>query len=172
MPPSRQPVAAKKSPKAQAPSPTLVRKARALALLWGVVAIVYGGLAWHYGVRQVMMVAYSEAVFDRHDYWEVMAFAIGFGLVAAGALCCAVGALLNRWYYREFHMDKIWMVAALLATLTFPAPLFMPDSMKPRLGAARMFSLFGLVEVGQVFALIFLAAVLAVPLQKREADEG
>ncbi len=169
MPASRQPIAAKTRPRAQAPSPALARKGVALALLWGAVAIVYGGLAWHYGLRQAL-ITYSSVTFDHHYFWDVGTFAIGFGLVGVGALPCAVGVLLNRWYYREFHMDKIWMIAALLATLSFPAPLFMPDTMKPRLGFENMISLYGATEVVQVIALMFLLAVFTVPFQKRESN--
>lgn len=139
---------------AQAPSPALARKGVALALLWGAVAVVYGGLAWHYGLRQAL-ITYSSVTFDHHYFWDVGTFAIGFGLVAVGALPCAVGVLLNRWYHHEFHMDKIWMIAALLATLSFPAPLFMPDTMKPRLGLDNMISLYGATEVVQARLLFF-----------------
>jgi hypothetical protein len=169
MPASRQPIAAKSHPTPQTPSPALARKPIALAFLWGVVALLYAGLAWQYGFR-VAWITYSSATFDHHVLWDVGTFAIGFALVAVGALACAVGALLNRWYYREFHMDKIWMIAALLATVSFATPLFMPDTMKPRLGVERMFSLYGAAEVVQVIALMFLLAVFAVPFQKREAN--
>jgi flagellar biosynthesis protein FlhB len=69
-------------------------------------------------------------------------------------------------------MDKLWMIAALLATLSFAAPLFMPATMKPRLGLENMFSLYGVVEVVQVIALMFLLAVFAAPFQKRESDRA
>ena len=137
-----------------------------MALIWCVVAIVYGWLAWYYGLREAMFSDTGE----RHYVTEVTIFAIGFGLVAAAALACAFGALLNRWYYSEYRMDKLWMIAALLATLSFPVPLLLPDSMKPRLGFANTFSWFGLSEVVQMLALCFLAAVLTVPLMKREKD--
>ena len=116
------------------------------------------------------MTGYFSETGDRHDIWEASAFAIGFGLVAAGALACAFSVLLNRWYYREYRMDKLWMIAALLATLSFPVPLLMPDTMKVRVGPERTFSWFGLSEVVQVLSLMFLAAVIFVPLQKRDKD--
>ena len=169
MPIRRQSIVAKTPPAAQAPSPVLARKGVALALLWGVVAIGYGGLAWYYGLRQAL-ITYSSATFDHHYFWDVGTFALGFGLVAVGALACSFGALANRWYYREFHMDKIWMIAALLATVSFAAPLLMTESMKPRLGVAKMFSWYGAAEVVQVIALMFLLAVFAVPFQKRESN--
>ena len=62
------------------------------------------------------------------------------------------------------------MIAALLASVSFAAPLLMTDTMKPRLGVAKMFSWYGAAEVVQVIALMFLLAVFAVPFQKRESN--
>ena len=68
-------------------------------------------------------------------------------------------------------MDKLWLIAALPGTLSFPIPMLMPADMKPRIGISSTFSWYGLTGVIEVLAMLFLLGLICVPFM-REARDG
>ena len=79
-----------------------------------------------------------------------------------------------RWLrcYGEYRMDKLWLIAALLGTLSFPIPMPMPADMKPRIGIYATFSWYGLaVNVG-IMALMFLIGVIWLPFMREARDRS
>ena len=77
---------------------------------------------------------------SRLALYDVAAFAVSYALIAPAALACAASALLRLRCCGEYRMDKLWLIAALLGTLSFPIPMLMPADMKPRIGIYATFS--------------------------------
>ena len=65
---------------------------------------------------------------------------MSYALIALAALARAASALLRLRCCSEYRMDKLWLIAALLGTLSFPIPMLMPVDMKPRIGIYATFS--------------------------------
>ena len=143
----------------------------AVALLWTVLAIGYGVVTWKYGVQPVIE-AYERSALHGRQLYDVAAFAVSYALIALAALACAVAALLRVRCYGEYRRDKLWLIAALLGTLSFPIPMLMPADMKPRIGIYATFSWYGLAVIVGILALMFLIGVTWLPFMREARDRS
>ena len=85
---------------------------------------------------------------------------------------CAAAALLRLRCYGEYRMDKLWLIAALLGTLSFPIPMLMPADMKPRIDIYATFSWYGLAVIVEILALRFLIGVIWLPFMREARDRS
>ena len=141
----------------------------AIALIWTALAIAYAIVAWIYGVRPLME-AYERSALRGWRYFDVAAFAVGYASIVLATLACAVSALLRLRCYGEYRMDKLWLIAALLGTFSFPIPMLMPADMKPRIGIYATFSGYGLAVIVGIFALMFLVGLICLPFMRQARD--
>ncbi len=161
--------APRKSDRALSPA-NAPRVGPAVALTWTVLAIAYVAASWIYGVRPLIEV-YQRSALHGWQLYDVAVFAVGYAFIALATLVCAVSALLRLRCYGEYRMDKLWLIAALLGTLSFPIPMLMPADMKPRIGMYATFSWYGLATIVGILALMFLIGLICVPFI-REARDG
>ena len=142
-----------------------------VALLWAGLATVYAAVSWICGVRPLIE-AYERSALRGWQLYDVAAFAAGYALIALATLACAVAAALRLPCYGESRMDKLWLIAALPGTLSFPIPMLMPADMKPRIGISSTFSWYGLTGVIEVLAMLFLLGLICVPFMREARDRS
>jgi len=143
----------------------------AVALMWTVLAIAYAAVSWIYGARPLIE-AYERSALRGWQLYDVAEFAVGYAFIALATLSCAVAAALRLPCYGAYRMDKLWLLAALVGTLSFPIPMLMPDDMKARIGMSSAFSWFGLTHLVEILALLFLLGIISLPFSREAREEA
>jgi len=161
---------ARKSEQAAARANT-ARVGWSVALMWTALAIAYAAVSWIYGARPFIE-AYERSALRRQQLSDIAEFAAGYALIALAALACAVAAALRRHCYREYRMDKLWLLFALVGTLDFPIAMLMPEDMQTGMGAGvTYFSWYSLAKVVEFLAFGGLLGLICLPFS-REARDG
>ena len=142
-----------------------------VAIMWTTLAIAYAAVSWIYGVRPFIE-AYEHSALRGWQLYDVAEFAVGYALIALATLTCAVAAALRLPCYGTNRMDKMWLIAAPLGTLVFPIPMLMPADMKPRIGMSATFSWYGLTNLVEILALLFLLGLICLPFMREARDGG
>ena len=97
---------------------------------------------------------------------------MGYAFIALATLACATAAVLRLPCYGEYRMDKMWLVAALSGSLSFPIPMLMPAELKPRIGIFATFSWYGQAVIVGLLALMLLLGLIWLPLSREARDNG